>query len=76
MTKQEKEKCEKLLNEVAMSLDRADVKWKNYEDVKRGGCDCDKEISLRDFDLVRIICKQEPGDLYLPGFYLPIKSPY
>lgn len=50
MTKQEKDKCEKLLNEVAMSLDRADDKWKNYEDAKRGGCDCDKEVSLRDFE--------------------------
>lgn len=34
MTKQEKDKCEKLLNEVATSLDRADDKWKNYEDAK------------------------------------------
>lgn len=34
MTKQEKDKCEKLLNEAAMNLNRADIKWKNYEDAK------------------------------------------
>ena len=50
MTKQEKYKCEKLLNEAAMNLNRADIKWKNYEDAKRSGCDCDKEINLRDFE--------------------------
>lgn len=50
MTKQEKDKCEKLLNEAAMNLDRADANWKDYEDAKRDGCYDDEEISLRQFE--------------------------
>ena len=50
MTKQERDKCEKLLNEAAMNLDRADANWKDYEDAKRDGCYDDEEISLRQFE--------------------------
>ena len=50
MTKQEKDKCEKLLNEAAMNLDRADAEWEDYEDAKRGGYNDDEEISLRQFE--------------------------
>lgn len=50
MTKQEKDKCEKLLDEAALNLDRADAEWEDYEDAKRGGYDDDEEISLRQFE--------------------------
>lgn len=50
MTKQERDKCEKLLNEVAMNLDRADANWEDFEDAKRGGYSDDAEISLRQFE--------------------------
>ena len=50
MTKQEKDKCEKLLNEAALNLDRADAEWKRYECNKRGGCYINAEISLREFE--------------------------
>ena len=50
MTKQEKDKCEKLLNEAAMNLDRADAELEDYEDAKRGGYDDDEEICLRQFE--------------------------
>jgi len=50
MTKQEKDKCERLLNEAAMNLDRADDNWKDYEDAKRGGYSDDEKISLRQFE--------------------------
>ena len=47
MTKEEKNKCEKVLDEAALSLDKADAKWEDYEDAKRGGHYDDEEISLR-----------------------------
>lgn len=50
MTKQEKDKCEKLLNEAAMNLDRADAEWKRYEGNRRDGCYINAEISLREFE--------------------------
>lgn len=50
MTKQEKDKCEKLLNEAALNLDRADAEWEDYEDAKRDGYYDDEEISLRQFE--------------------------
>lgn len=50
MTKQEKDKCEKLLNEAAMNLDRSDVEWKYYENKKRDGYYVDAEIRLRSFE--------------------------
>ncbi|SCH16706.1 Uncharacterised protein [uncultured Clostridium sp.] len=48
MTKQEKDKCEKLLDEAERNFDRADTTWKDYENAKSGGYDVDAEISLRD----------------------------
>ena len=53
MTKQEKDKCEKLLNEAALNLDRADANWEDFEDAKRGGHSDDAEISLRQFENYR-----------------------
>ena len=50
MTKQEMEKCEKLLDEALLNLDNADVEWEDYEDAKRGGYDEAEEISLRKFE--------------------------
>lgn len=50
MTKQEKDKCEKLLDEAALNLDRADAEWEDHKDAKRGGYDDDEEISLRQFE--------------------------
>lgn len=50
MTKQEKDKCEKLLDEASLILDRSDVEWKYYENKKRDGYYVDAEISLRNFE--------------------------
>ena len=50
MTKQEKDKCEKLLNEVLLSLNKTDADWEDYENAKRGGYHDDEEISLRKFE--------------------------
>lgn len=50
MTKQEKDKCEKLLNEAALNLDRSDTEWERYENEKRDGNYIDAEISLREFE--------------------------
>ena len=50
MTKQEKDKCEKLLDEIVLSLDRSDSAWKSYEGKKRDGCYVDAEIRLRSFE--------------------------
>lgn len=50
MTKQEKDKCEKLLDEASLILDRSDVEWKYYENKKRDGYYVDAEIRLRSFE--------------------------
>lgn len=50
MTKQEVDKCKRLLDEAALNLDRADTEWKRYEDKKRDGNYIDAEISLRSFE--------------------------
>lgn len=50
MTKQEKDKCEKLLDEASLILDRADVEWKLYENKKRDEYYVDAEIRLRSFE--------------------------
>lgn len=50
MTKQEEDKCKRLLDEVAGCLNTACAKWKDYEDAKRYGYSDDVEISLRQFE--------------------------
>lgn len=53
MIKPEKDKCEKLLDEAALNLDRSDAKWKRYKDNKRDGYYINAEISLREFEHCR-----------------------
>lgn len=50
MTKQEKDKCERLMDEIVLSLDRSDSAWKSYEGKKRDGYYVDAEIRLRSFE--------------------------
>lgn len=50
MTKQEMEKCEKLLDDVCLYLDHADPNWEDYEKAKSEKRYTDAETSLRLYD--------------------------
>ena len=47
MTKQEKDKCEKLLDDVYLYLNNAEPNWDDYEKAKREKCYENAETSLR-----------------------------
>lgn len=47
MTKQEKDKCEKLLDDVYLHLNNAEPNWDVYERAKREKCYGNAETSLR-----------------------------
>ena len=53
MTKTEREKCEKLMNQAIMEMERLDEYWNEYENAKKENRAADAEVAMRQFDYKR-----------------------
>lgn len=53
MTKIECEKCEKLMNQAIMEMERLDEYWDEYEKAKKDNRMADAEVAMRQFDYKR-----------------------
>ena len=53
MTKTEREKCEKLMNQAIRNMESSDEYWNEYEKAKKENRVADAEVAIRQFDYKR-----------------------